>query len=64
MYATGLGLVLKGFEEFERKFKAEPRVQETTLKSEVAGHSEKEKRGSFFDKILPKVKGFFEDNDN
>jgi cell division protein FtsA len=64
MYATGIGLVLKGFEEFERKFKAEPQAQETTLKSEVAGHSEKEKRGSFFDKILPKVKGFFEDNDN
>jgi cell division protein FtsA len=64
MYATGIGLVLKGFEEFDKKFKAEPQPQEATTKTEVVGHSEKERRGSFFDKILPKVKGFFEDNDN
>lgn len=64
MYATGVGLVLKGFEELEKKYKNEAPVEEEVAKAEVANHSEKEKRGSFFDKILPKVKGFFEDNDN
>jgi len=64
MYATGIGLVLKGFEEFEKKFKEQSVPQEVTTKSEVAGHSVKQKRGSFFDKILPKVKDFFDDNDN
>lgn len=64
MYATGVGLVLKGFEELEKKYKNEAPVEEEVTKAEVANHSEKEKRGSFFDKILPKVKGFFEDNDN
>ena len=64
MYATGVGLVLKGFEELEKKYKNEAPAEEEVTKAEVANHSEKERRGSFFDKILPKVKGFFEDNEN
>ena len=64
MYATGVGLVLKGFEELEKKYKNEAPAEQEVTKAEVANHSEKERRGSFFDKILPKVKGFFEDNEN
>jgi cell division protein FtsA len=64
MYATGVGLVLKGFEELEKKYKNEAPAEEEVTRAEVANHSEKARRGSFFDKILPKVKGFFEDNEN
>jgi len=64
MYATGIGLVLKGFEEYEKKFKTESELQEVYTKTEVVGHSVKEKRGRFFDKIIPKVKDFFDDSDN
>jgi len=64
MYATGIGLVLKGFEEYEKKFKTEPELQEVYTKTEVAGQSVKEKRGRFFDKIIPRVKDFFDDSDN
>jgi len=64
MYATGIGLVLKGFEEYEKKFKTEPELQEMYTKTEVVGHSVKEKRGRFFDKIIPRVKDFFDDSDN
>lgn len=53
MYATGIGLVLKGFESNVRQ-----RKRETAVKS----HSTKT-RGGFFDKLIAKGKGWFEDEE-
>ena len=67
MYATGVGLVLKGFEKMEKQDYQEP-VKETVNenpkeKKKVSTHSNKTK-GSFFDKIFTKGKEFFEDEDS
>ena len=61
MYATGIGLVLKGFEDMEKKRASmvEPNVADT---GEVKTHSEKT-RGSFFDTIIKKSKGWFVDEE-
>jgi cell division protein FtsA len=56
MYATGIGLVLKGFEAVERT--AVP--QEVT--GNVKNHSEKTK-GSFFDSIITRSKNWFAEED-
>ncbi len=53
LFATGVGLVIKGFEQFEKQ-----RVQNTTIKT----HSEKTK-GSFFEKIVAKGKQWFEEEE-
>ncbi|MFA5575239.1 MAG: cell division protein FtsA [Brumimicrobium sp.] len=53
MFATGVGLVLKGFEANERMNKK----NETKIKT----HSKRNK-GSFFDKILERGKSFFEED--
>lgn len=55
VYATGVGLVLKGFENIENKL--------TVNTGEVKGHSEKEK-GSFFTKIFKVGQDFFEDSES
>jgi cell division protein FtsA len=55
-FATGIGLVIKGLQNFEHKSK-----NETSKKAEVSDHSEG-KRGSFFENILKKGKKFFEDD--
>lgn len=52
MFATGIGLVLKGFESQERSKRSEE-----TIKT----HSKKTK-GSFFDKLLDKSKRWFEED--
>ncbi|RYM32435.1 cell division protein FtsA [Brumimicrobium glaciale] len=52
MYATGVGLVLKGFESNERNKRSIAAVK---------GHSKKTK-GSFFDKLLEKGKSWFEED--
>lgn len=52
MYATGVGLISKGFKSYEEKRRKEGRI--TT-------HSEKAK-GSFFDKIIAKGKRWFEED--
>ncbi|WP_107038362.1 cell division protein FtsA [Brumimicrobium mesophilum] len=52
MYATGVGLVLKGFESNERNKRSVAAVK---------GHSKKTK-GSFFDKLLEKGKSWFEED--
>ena len=51
MYATGIGLVLKGFEELERTTVVEE--PEAASTGDVKTHSEKT-RGSFFDNIIKK----------
>ncbi len=60
MFATGVGLVIKGFdrlEKLENKDKVKEKVKD---KNVVQTHSKKTK-GSFFDKIFAKGKEFFED---
>jgi len=52
MFATGVGLVLKGFESNERNKRSVAAVK---------GHSKKTK-GSFFDKLLEKGKSWFEED--
>lgn len=55
MYATGIGLVLKGFEDIERANASSP---EAASSGEVKTHSEKT-RGSFFDSIIQRGKTWF-----
>lgn len=55
MYATGIGLVLKGFEKRETQGRA---AEAATIKS----HSKRTK-GSFFDRVLTKSKSWFEEDE-
>jgi cell division protein FtsA len=59
MYSTGIGLVLKGFEDIE---KHEQDVPEAASTGAVKTHSEKT-RGSFFDTIVQKGKTWFAEED-
>lgn len=59
MYATGIGLVLKGFESIEKKG---VKKDEAASSGAVKSHSKKN-RGSFFDKILEKSQSLFNDED-
>ena len=52
MFATGVGLVIKGFDTIEHK--------NSSNTGDVVGHSKKEK-GGFFDKIMNVGQKFFED---
>jgi len=52
MYATGIGLVLKGFETKEKQKRSQRAIK---------SHSKRTK-GSFFDKILEKGKSWFEED--
>ena len=52
MYATGIGLVLKGFETREKQKRSQMAIK---------SHSKRTK-GSFFDKILEKGKSWFEED--
>lgn len=55
MYATGVGLVIKGLQQIEKRNRKENPENVTTEQkqqvSKVAGHSEKDKKGGFFDAI-------------
>jgi len=57
MFSTGIGLVLQGFKKLDNI----KDVMEPLKKDEVAKHSNRELRGSFFDKLLNKTKEFFTD---
>jgi cell division protein FtsA len=61
MFATGIGLVLKGFEDLEKRSSvtSEPEAAST---GEVKTHSEKT-RGSFFDTIIQRGKTWFAEED-
>jgi cell division protein FtsA len=54
MYATGVGLVIKGFETLNQNL--------NTNSGEVVSHSKKAK-GGFFDKILKVGERFFDENE-
>jgi len=60
MYATGVGLVIKGFERLEKLDNKNLVKEKVKDKHMVQTHSKKTK-GSFFDKIFAKGKEFFED---
>ena len=60
MYATGIGLVLKGFEALERG--AQKEEPEVASAGEVATNSGT-KRGSFFQSIISKGQKFFNETD-
>lgn len=60
MYATGVGLVIKGFERLEKLDNKNLVKEKVKDKHAVQTHSKKTK-GSFFDKIFAKGKEFFED---
>ena len=57
IYSTGVGLVLKGFEDYEQRLKTG--THETENSEEVKTHSEKN-RGKFFEKILAGIKKTFD----
>jgi len=56
MFATGVGLVIKGFDTLKNN-------QTVSNSSEVVGHSKKDK-GGFFEKIMNVGQKFFEDNES
>jgi len=55
LFATGVGLVIKGYEGLSQK--------NASNSGEVVSHSQKN-RGGFFDKIMNVGQKFFEDNEN
>lgn len=76
LYATGVGLVMKGIEKYERDAKrginsAKPEIEievenEEIKKKEqakVIGHSEKNKVGSFFTILIERTKDWMSDDD-
>jgi cell division protein FtsA len=56
IYATGIGLVMKGFETAKESVKMSDSQEQT-----ITGHSNPEKRGGFFDKILKSTRDFTRD---
>lgn len=61
IYATGIGLVIKGFQKLDRKGLTEAELN-NKKKNKVKGHSEKTK-GSFFEKIISQTRDWFEETD-
>lgn len=75
MYATGIGLVMKGIEKYEREAKrgnntakqveekqaVTVEVRQPKEEKKVAGHSQK-KIGSFFDSLINKAKDWISDD--
>lgn len=68
MYATGIGLVLNGFQTMDRLTKESGKNELDEKEAEKPKdipptHSDPNKRGKFFDKILKKTRDFFDDKD-
>ena len=75
MFATGIGLVLKGFESLEAAQPWEqPRAEQIDNKAheqqivekqeKIKTHANTGRRGEFFDRILGKVGRFFDDSED
>ena len=69
MYSTGIGLVLNGFQKMDLLAKEITEVEQENEKEseklkDVTTHSDPNKRGKFFDKILQRTKDFFDDKDD
>ncbi|MFA5780960.1 MAG: hypothetical protein WC868_01675, partial [Bacteroidales bacterium] len=58
MFATAVGLVIKGFKRLE---KAENKDKDKVKDKNVVQNHSKKTKGSFFDKFFAKGKEFFED---
>lgn len=56
MYATGVGLVMRGLHAYQKQ-----KVNEETT-NVVTGHSDRKKRGGWFDQIFTKGKQWFEED--
>ncbi|HEY4799747.1 MAG TPA: cell division protein FtsA, partial [Bacteroidia bacterium] len=56
LFSTGVGLVMKGYEELEVEKTRNPNAGSVTT------HSQKS-RGNFFDKLFIKAKGIFDEGD-
>jgi cell division protein FtsA len=56
MYATCIGLVLKGLDSYEKQISKYPKQEEITLAQTAKS------KGSFFEKILGKTRQFFEED--
>jgi cell division protein FtsA len=69
MYSTGIGLVMKGFEEVKRKNRSlsssteQIRPEEKSTKKEKKVNQGTEKRGSFFETILKRAGDFLKEED-
>jgi cell division protein FtsA len=61
MYATGIGLVMQGFEDYEKSL-SRTGEQQPASTGEVKTHSNKSK-GGFFDEIVKRMGGFFVEED-
>lgn len=56
MYATGVGLVMRGLQTYQKQKATEEKV------NVVTGHSDRKKRGGWFDQIFNKGKQWFEED--
>jgi predicted transcriptional regulator len=75
MFATGIGLVLKGFESVEalkpweegaitQDKEPTSQAQISDKEEKIKTHSNAERRGEFFDRILGPVRKFFDDSED
>ncbi len=58
MYATGVGLVIKGFEYLQR----EQRRGLAAQNPHIAGHSENDKKGKWFESFIKKTQNWFDED--
>ena len=58
LFATGVGLVMKGLDHLEKR-----RPQQKENKDRVKGHSQGSRMGSFFDKVLNKASEILNEDD-
>jgi len=71
MYSTGIGLVMKGFEEVKRKNRSlsstteqgKPEEKSTKKEKKVNQGTEGAKRGSFFQTILKRAEDFLKEEE-
>ena len=61
LFATGVGLVLKGFDYLERR---RPKQAQENTAVRVKGHSQTSRVGGFFDKVLKGASELLNDDDN
>ena len=59
MYSTGIGLVIKGFENLEY---SQPEESISPQKNKIITHNDPKLRGNFFNKILDKLPRLFDED--
>lgn len=62
MYATGVGLLMMGIQSEEKVKTPTTSTNNTKKKEEVTGHSDANKKGSWFSSLVNKTTQFFEDD--